>query len=86
MLDTLVGERKLDDVQAPSSPPVELPAGQNDLLAAQELDRASSVAVPPAMAALWAVLATVLMLFAGFSSAYLVRRAGPDWLPMTWTR
>ena len=28
---------------------------------------------------LWAFLATVTMLFAGFTSAYLVRRAGSDW-------
>ena len=82
MLDTLVGERKLDGVQAPSWTSVELPAVQNDQLAAEESDRASSVAVPPATAALWAVLATVVMLFAGFTSAYLVRRASPDWLPI----
>lgn len=29
--------------------------------------------------AVWALLATVSMLFAGFASAYLVRRAGTDW-------
>ncbi|MFQ5776904.1 MAG: heme-copper oxidase subunit III [Terriglobia bacterium] len=28
---------------------------------------------------LWALLATLTMLFAGFTSAYLVRRAGSDW-------
>ncbi|MFQ5739933.1 MAG: cytochrome c oxidase subunit 3 [Acidobacteriota bacterium] len=28
---------------------------------------------------LWTFLATVTMLFAAFTSAYLVRRAGPDW-------
>ncbi|MFQ5740839.1 MAG: heme-copper oxidase subunit III [Acidobacteriota bacterium] len=28
---------------------------------------------------LWALLATLTMLFAGFTSAYLVRRAGLDW-------
>lgn len=31
---------------------------------------------------LWALLGTITMLFAGFTSAYLVRRASPDWLPL----
>ena len=31
---------------------------------------------------LWGFLATIAMLFAGFSSAYLVRRAAGDWLPI----
>ncbi len=31
---------------------------------------------------LWALLATLSMLFAGFTSAYLVRRAGVDWRPI----
>ncbi len=31
---------------------------------------------------LWALLATLGMLFAGFTSAYLVRRAGLDWQPI----
>ncbi len=30
----------------------------------------------------WALLATLSMLFAGFTSAYLVRRAGLDWQPI----
>lgn len=41
-----------------------------------------AVPVPPAQVGLWAVLATITMLFAGFTSAYLVRRAGPDWVPI----
>jgi len=53
-----------------------------DRRAAGELEIESAVVVPPATAALWAVLATVIMLFAGFSSAYLVRRASPDWIPI----
>ncbi len=32
---------------------------------------------------LWALLATLSMLFAGFTSAYLVRRAGSDWQPIS---
>jgi cytochrome c oxidase subunit 3 len=31
---------------------------------------------------LWIFLATVTMLFAGFTSAYIVRSAGPDWQPI----
>ena len=31
---------------------------------------------------LWALLATVSMLFVGFTSAYLVRRVGSDWQPI----
>ena len=31
---------------------------------------------------LWVFLATVAMLFAGFTSAYLVRKAGTDWQPL----
>ena len=31
---------------------------------------------------LWAFLATATMLFAGFSSAYIARRAGADWQPI----
>ncbi len=36
-----------------------------------------------AQVGLWALLATLSMLFAGFTSAYLVRRAGPDWQPVS---
>jgi cytochrome c oxidase subunit III len=36
----------------------------------------------PARFGLWLFLATVSMLFIGFTSAYLVRRASGDWLPM----
>jgi cytochrome c oxidase subunit III len=38
--------------------------------------------IPSAALALWVVLASVTMLFAGFASAYLVRRASPDWVPV----
>ncbi|MBI4481404.1 MAG: cytochrome c oxidase subunit 3 [Acidobacteria bacterium] len=31
---------------------------------------------------LWALLATITMLFAGFTSAYVVRRASSDWQPI----
>jgi cytochrome c oxidase subunit 3 len=31
---------------------------------------------------LWAFLGTISMLFIGFSSAYVVRRASPDWRPL----
>ncbi len=36
----------------------------------------------PAQLALWFFLATVTMLFAAFSSAYLIRRAAEDWIPV----
>ncbi len=36
----------------------------------------------PAQLALWFFMATVVMLFAAFSSAYLIRRASADWLPV----
>lgn len=38
--------------------------------------------VPNAQLGLWLFLGTVTMLFAGFTSAYLVRQAGPDWQPL----
>ena len=31
---------------------------------------------------LWALMATITMLFAGFTSAYLARQAGADWQPI----
>jgi cytochrome c oxidase subunit 3 len=37
---------------------------------------------PPARFGLWAFMGTVTMLFVGFTSAYLVRRASPDWRPL----
>lgn len=38
--------------------------------------------VPVAQMGMLAFLATVVMLFAAFTSAYLVRRAMPDWYPI----
>jgi cytochrome c oxidase subunit 3 len=35
--------------------------------------------VPPARIAVWLVVSTVTLLFAAFTSSYLVRRTGPDW-------
>lgn len=40
----------------------------------------SVVAVSAAQLLVWALVATVTMLFAGFASAYLVRREGLDWV------
>jgi cytochrome c oxidase subunit 3 len=42
----------------------------------------TALPVPAAELALWVVLATVTMLFAGFTSAYLVRRTATDWVPI----
>ena len=39
-----------------------------------------------AQVGLWAGLATISMLFAGFTSAYLVRRSGADWQPVSLPR
>ncbi len=38
--------------------------------------------IPSARLGLWIFLGTVTMLFAGFTSAYLVRQAGLDWRPL----
>ncbi|MBI3933190.1 MAG: hypothetical protein HY316_00770 [Acidobacteria bacterium] len=78
MLDSLVGQPKIGQAPVPPWTAIQ----REKLMAAEDSVLESSVAVPPATAALWIVLATVLMLFAGFTSAYLVRRAGPDWLPV----
>lgn len=45
-------------------------------------DDTGSIAITPAQAGLWAWLATVAMLFAGFTSALLIRRSGSDWQPI----
>jgi len=51
------------------------------------MERLSSLPLAPGRARaaetlLLAFLATVVMLFAGFTSAYLIRRTGADWLPL----
>jgi cytochrome c oxidase subunit III len=76
MLESVVREPEVREFAATRAEVIDQPAGALD----REVE--SSVAVAPATAALWGVLATVIMLFAGFSSAYLVRRAGPDWIPI----
>ncbi len=45
-------------------------------------ERREGFPVPSARLGLWIFLGTVTMLFAGFTSAYLVRQAGPDWQPL----
>lgn len=44
---------------------------------------ANNLPVPSQTLALWVILTTVTMLFAGFTSAYLVRRTAPDWVPIS---
>ncbi len=56
------------------APSQSLAGGRRPLAGARILD--------PAQLALWFFLATVAMLFAAFSSAYLIRRASADWLPV----
>ena len=51
------------------------------LVREEPLDRAP-LPIPAGELALWVVLATVAMLFAGFTSAYLVRRSAGDWVPI----
>jgi cytochrome c oxidase subunit 3 len=41
----------------------------------------SAAALDPTRLGLWAFLGTITMLFAGFTSAYVVRRAGADFRP-----
>ncbi len=43
----------------------------------------ATVPLNTAQLGLWTLLATLTMLFAGFTSAYLVRRAGADWRPVS---
>lgn len=63
---------RLNDEPIPASPQPEAePRGW---------DTASSVPAPSL--ALWVVIVTVTMLFAGFISAYLIRRASGDWIPI----
>lgn len=45
--------------------------------------REAALPLNTAQVGLWALLATLSMLFAGFTSAYLIRRAGSDWRPIS---
>ncbi|MBI4467820.1 MAG: cytochrome c oxidase subunit 3 [Acidobacteria bacterium] len=47
-----------------------------------EIAREGSLSMNTAELGLWIFLSTVTMLFAGFTSAYLVREAGSDWRPI----
>ena len=76
MRETLLQERNhagLPDAAATGIESASFPVEEREALAATVL---------PAEVGLWALLATIAMLFAGFSSAYLVRRAAPDWVPI----
>jgi cytochrome c oxidase subunit III len=42
----------------------------------------TATCIPAASLALWVVIVTVTMLFAGFISAYLIRRTSADWIPI----
>ena len=77
-VDTLTKQPQWEETAQPNSPPSE----RSSLALEPERIVGSAVAVPPATVALWVILASVVMLFAGFTSAYLVRRAGPDWIPI----
>ena len=77
-MGTLVNEPNIEHNRMPAT----LEPADRERLAGEEQELVSAVAVSPATAALWVILATVLMLFAGFTSAYLIRRAAPDWVPV----
>ena len=78
MVETIDAVPRAEDVRRPASPVRTVVCHPGTY----EQEAESSVAISPATAALWAILATVVMLFAGFSSAYLIRRASPDWVPV----
>ncbi len=44
--------------------------------------REAALPLSTAQLGVWALLGTITMLFAGFTSAYLVRRVGGDWWPL----
>jgi cytochrome c oxidase subunit 3 len=44
--------------------------------------REAALPLSTAQLGVWALLGTITMLFAGFTSAYLVRRVGSDWWPL----
>jgi cytochrome c oxidase subunit 3 len=54
----------------------------SDALTLQTGEDDQSLGVDSARLALWIVLATVTMLFAGLTSAYLVREVSSDWEPI----
>jgi len=70
MLDTLLTEQDESQAELGTLPVAEPQAAR------------TALPVPAAELALWVVLVTVTMLFAGFTSAYLVRRTSADWVPI----
>src|SRR3989304_464323 len=55
---------------------------QDGVIRAGDSESQWSPALDNRLVGLWAFLATVTMLFAGFTSAVLVRRTAPDWQPI----
>lgn len=45
--------------------------------------KAAQPTIHPALMGMWVFLATISMLFAAFTSAYLIRRVAADWVPIT---
>ncbi len=60
------------------------PVTKGSLIMIRETQRAEAgrLAVSSAQLGVWIFLATATMLFAGFTSAYLVRQTGSDWRPI----
>jgi cytochrome c oxidase subunit 3 len=63
----------------PGAPPGRPPGGDRDRGPG---GGGGGLAADPVRFGLWLFLGTVSMLFIGFTSAYLVRRAGADWVPL----
>src|SRR2546421_7778480 len=71
-MPTIVQERKSGSVVPPPVWPGDFGDGGSG-------DSGSSFPISKAQLALWILLVTILMLFAGLSSAYIVLRGMPDW-------
>lgn len=57
-------------------------ASPDNALARRMEQRATALPVSNGQLLLWALLATITMLFAGLTSAYLVRRVAGDWMAL----
>src|SRR5215510_3676826 len=70
------------EAEATSLPRAGGPGGFVDSPRPGDGDGAGGLAFDPARFGLWAFLGTISMLFAGFTSAYVVRRAAADFRPL----
>src|SRR3954447_4948421 len=70
-MPTIIQERKSGGIVPPPIRPDHGDDGRRD--------SPSSFPVSKAQVGLWILLGTIIMLFAGLSSAYIVLRGAPDW-------